>query len=297
MGLKCYSVSIILLLLLLACAVQRPVSKGPVPEKYPSPEPPVYQKPPLEEDPFQGFPKKYRLQALQFEKNEELPRALFCWNVVRSFAPKDMEASEKIKALEAQIRAEAEKHFLIGLDYFHKNSIQAARKEFLIALTYNPEHVQALDYLKHKLNDPDFMIYETQGGDTLRKISQEIYRDPEKDFLIAYFNDFDSQDKLKPGVSLKLPIIASIWMVKPVYSSEEVINKPGSLPKTRKPEVQLQEQAEVHYVNGIRYYLAEELDKAIEEWEETLRLNPTHPKAKKDLLKARRMLETLRKIK
>ena len=295
-GLMGYSVSIIIIFLL-GCAVQRPVSKVPAPEKYPSPEPSVYREPFLEEDPFQGFPKKFRLRAIQFEKNEELPKALFCWKVVRSFAPKDMEALERIKALEAQIRTEAEKHFLIGLDYFHKNLISTARKEFLIALTYNPEHIQALDYLKHNLSDPDSIIYETQGGDTLRKISQEIYKDPEKDFLIAYFNDFDSQDKLKPGVSLKLPIITSIWMGKPTYSSEQVINKSSSLPKIRKPEVHLQEQAEVHYANGIRHYLAEELDKAIEEWEETLRLNPDHPKAKKDLQKARRMLETLRKIK
>jgi tetratricopeptide (TPR) repeat protein len=182
------------------------------------------------------------------------------------------------------------------MDHFHRNSIQAARKEFLIALTYNPGHVQALDFLKHKLIDPDYIIYETKGGDTLRKIAQQIYRDPEKEFLIAYFNELlEIKNPLESGMTLRLPILASAWMAKPTYS-EEVLRKSDSPPKTRKLGVKLQDQAEVHYAKGIRHFLAEELDKAIEEWEETLRLNPDHPNAKRDLQKARRMLETLRKI-
>jgi len=294
MGHKLYYVSIIILLLL-GCAVQRPVSEEPVTEKYPSPGSPVYQEPFIEKDPFQGFPQKYRLQAAKFEKSGELRKALFYWKVVRSLTPKDQEASERIKVLETQIRTEAENHFLMGLDHFRKKSTHEARKEFLIVLAYNPEHLQALDYLRHKLNDLDCIFYETKGGDTLKKISQEIYKDSEMDFLIAYLNDLNSRDQLKPGMALKLPVITSARLAKPTYS-EETINKSDSLPKSRKLDRQLLEQAEVHYAKGIRYFLVEELDKAIEEWEETLRLNSDHPKAKKDLQKALRMLENLRKL-
>jgi tetratricopeptide (TPR) repeat protein len=282
---------IILFIFLLGCAVERPISKVPVTEKYPPPKPPVYK----EKDPFQGFPEKYRLKAIEFEKSEELPRALFFWKVVHSFAQNDQEVQERIEALEARIQKEAERHFQKGVEALQNNSIPTARKEFLIALAFNPEHRQALDYLKNKLNDQEYIVYETKRGDTLKRISQEIYKDPEKEFLIAYFNDLDSRGPLKSEMALKLPVITSIWMSKPAYSEEKPIKSIIPLPKLPKIELKLQDQAEVHYAKGIRHFLAEELEQAIGEWEETLRLNPDHPNAKKDLQKARRLLENLKK--
>jgi tetratricopeptide (TPR) repeat protein len=58
-------------------------------------------------------------------------------------------------------------------------------------------------------------------------------------------------------------------------------------------EKNLQRQAEDHYRKGVSYYAAGELEKAIEEWGETLRLNPAHPKAGQDLKKASRLLDKL----
>jgi tetratricopeptide (TPR) repeat protein len=58
-------------------------------------------------------------------------------------------------------------------------------------------------------------------------------------------------------------------------------------------EKNLQRQAEDHYKRGVSHYTAGELDKAIEEWAETLRLNPAHPKAAQDLKKASRLRDTL----
>jgi len=282
---------IIFFILLFGCAVERPISKVPVTEKYPPPKPPVYK----EKDPFQGFPEKYRLKAIEFEKSEELPKALFFWKVVHSFAQNDQEVQERIEVLEARIQKEAERHFQKGVEALQNNSIPTARKEFLTALAFNPEHRQALDYLKNKLNDQEYIVYETKRGDTLKRISQEIYKDPEKEFLIVYFNDLDSRGPLKSEMALKLPVITSIWMAKPAYSEEKPNKSIIPSPKSRKIELKLQDQAEVHYAKGIRHFLAEELELAIGEWEETLRLNPDHPNAKKDLQKARRLLENLKK--
>jgi tetratricopeptide (TPR) repeat protein len=282
---------ILLFLFLFGCAAERPVSKAPVVEKYPPPKPPVHEA----KDPFHGFPEKYRLKATEFEKNEELSKALFFWKVVHAFARKDQEVQERIEALEKKIRIEAEKHFQKGVEALHNNSIPTARKEFLTALSYNPEYRQAIDYLKYKLNDQEFIIYYTKTGDTFKKISQEIYKDPEKEFLIAYFNDLDSRSPLKSEMSLKLPVITPIWVAKHAPPDEKPSRSILPLPKSRKIDVQLQDQAEVHYAKGIRHFLAEELEQAIGEWEETLRLNPDHPNAKKDLQKAHRLLENLKK--
>jgi tetratricopeptide (TPR) repeat protein len=188
----------LILLLLIGCAGQ-----------------PISRKEPAPVSAFQIFPQKYRQRALEYERSQELPKALFSWKVVHSFLPDDREALERIAALEKWMRKEAEEHFLKGLDSFHKKSIHEAQKEFLIALTYNPDHTAALDYLKHRLRGSDYILYEIKEGDTLKKIAKKIYNDPEKDFLIGYFNDLGNGVRVKPGKTLELPVLDPDVMTKP----------------------------------------------------------------------------------
>ena len=54
---------------------------------------------------------------------------------------------------------------------------------------------------------------------------------------------------------------------------------------------------EVYYIRGIKYFTEEKLDKAIQEWEETLKLNPQHPRAKGDMENAIKLMQKLKKIK
>jgi hypothetical protein len=61
-------------------------------------------------------------------------------------------------------------------------------------------------------------------------------------------------------------------------------------------EKRLQNEAQNHYRKGVAYFLAEKLEESIKEWEETLRLNPDHREAKRDLRKTRHLLENMRKL-
>ena len=345
------------------CAILPSVRKEPAGEKVPPEVLRVPKEPVMEKDPFEKFPEKYRIKAIESERRGELGKALFSWQIVRRFKSGDMESAERIETLETRIRLEADKQFLQGLEHLKKNSIQEARREFLVALTYNRDHEQALDYLRYKLTDPDSMQYKTKDGDTLKRIAKEIYHDPEKDFLIAYFNDLNSNDRLKPGTALKLPNIESALAAKPAYP-EEMLNKAkaslnvrrydraayfaervleyaptnseanelknasyyelgtGLLQKKEYRESlrafkkvnityknvretisdiekrlrDQQAQAENLYLKGVKHFVAQELDAAVKEWESTLQLDPEHPKAKKDLEKARRMRENLKKL-
>lgn len=53
------------------------------------------------------------------------------------------------------------------------------------------------------------------------------------------------------------------------------------------------EKAEEFYNDGVRLYINQRLDSAIRSWEQTLELNPEHPKAKKDIAKARALQQKL----
>lgn len=279
---------ILLLLLLVGCASLRTVEKAeaPPPARHEEILPP--------EDLFRTFPEKYRREAVRWEKSGEFPKALLYWKVVQRFAPHDPEASEKVRHWEAWLQRESENRFLRGLEKLKQNSAEDARKELLAALAFNPDHPQVLDYLKHQLNESVWVFYEVKKGDSPKKISQEVYKDPEKDFLVVYFNSLDSQAPLKPGTMLKLPVLTPVPVARK-GSPEAALPKAPAPSKPFDLDVSLQEQAEIHYAKGMRHFLSEELDKAIEQWEETLRINPNHSNAKRDLQRARDLLKKSRK--
>ena len=58
----------------------------------------------------------------------------------------------------------------------------------------------------------------------------------------------------------------------------------------------MKKQAEIHYLQGVKFFLNEELQNAINEWETTLTLDPGHIKAKNDIKNARDLLEKLKKV-
>jgi len=60
---------------------------------------------------------------------------------------------------------------------------------------------------------------------------------------------------------------------------------------------QMLQEADEHYRRGIKQYLNDELAMAIEEWDKTLDLNPEHAKARKDIEKAKKLLEKLNEVK
>lgn len=58
----------------------------------------------------------------------------------------------------------------------------------------------------------------------------------------------------------------------------------------------MRKEAEAHYLQGVKYFLNQELTIAIIEWEKTLALNPDHKKAKENIINARRLLEKYKKV-
>jgi tetratricopeptide (TPR) repeat protein len=56
----------------------------------------------------------------------------------------------------------------------------------------------------------------------------------------------------------------------------------------------MKSQAEAHYRNGVKHFINEDLELAIEDWKHALELNPDHPKARQDIENAERLLEKLK---
>jgi tetratricopeptide (TPR) repeat protein len=166
-----------------------------------------------------GAVERFRTFAVEYEKKGELRQALQRWEIVGSLRPEDAEVIKKISDLKLQINNSAEKHFKNGVANYKRNRSYEARKDFLLALSLNPEHKEALDYLKNRLAGEDVLQYQVKKGDTIKSIAQKNYRDADKAFLIAYFNNLGADARLSAGHDIKVPVLEPALMGKRVDAS------------------------------------------------------------------------------
>ena len=140
--------------------------------------------------------------------------AIQSWWIVLNFHPDDVKIKEKISLLRKKAMAKADGHFKKGVDFYRNGRVRDARREFLLTLAYDQNHVLALDYLKTKLQRPVFRSYKVQSGDTVRKVAAKEFNDPRKYFLIMAFNGVDSSRELVAGTVLQIPLLGTDFLGK-----------------------------------------------------------------------------------
>ena len=245
-------------------------------------------------DLFRGVPGKYRELADSVERAGDLRRALLYRKVVEGFAPDDADARGQVERLKRKIRGQADRHYLAALALEKNGESAKAMREFLAVLLLDPDNEAALRRVKNEGAGLEFRFWTVREGDTLRKIAGEVYRDPDKEFLIAYFNPLPKGSLLSVGTGLRLPDVdtgpQATTEKAPGYSHpvKEGNGHRNAVERKEDAGRKLRE-ADAHYAAGIRRFLAEDLDGAIREWEKTLSLDPAHPKARTDIEKARRL--------
>lgn len=155
----------------------------------------------------------YRQKALSSEKQGHLQEALFAWRIVDQLDGKNPRTLKIIHTLQRAIRNAAQIHFHRGLDYYQKGDFANARREFLICLRVQPAHSKALYYLKTRLHSTEQADYKVQRGDSFNRIARQVYHDPTKANIIAFFNGLDPQKPLLIDTVLLLPEISPKYLV------------------------------------------------------------------------------------
>jgi tetratricopeptide (TPR) repeat protein len=204
----------------------------PEPDK-PAAEVPVREIPP---DPFKDLPDKYRLRARELEQKNDWPGALFCWEIVNGFLPDDPEAVRSLQEAREAVRTQSENHLRRGLDHLRNEKAAAARKEFLIALAYQPDDTQTLNYVRPRILEEDYIFYVSKKDDTPKSVARQVYGDESKEFLVAYFNDLKAGEPIRSDTVLKMPRIQAALTPKRGASSEEMVNKARSSLRARNYE-------------------------------------------------------------
>lgn len=303
---------------------------------------------------------RLRQQAIDAEKRMDLSDAIMRWDFILKLNPAHSEAATRLAILREQVKLLAEIHFRRGVTLFRKKQREDALREFLLVLGYNPDHAEALDYVRNRLKPPDWVYYTTVQGDTMKVVAQKAYQDEQKDFLVAAYNNLSRSAAITPGMVLQLPIIDTD-LRKPSVNVPEVLTRgksmldqsqfdqaiaaadsilvydPGNstareiintayyrqakelVEQNRQLEAlalfksvdpgyrdvkesvaaiqnNLKGVAEEHYKKGVQFFINEKLDEAIGEWEETLKIDPNHPKAAADVENARQLREKLQQV-
>jgi tetratricopeptide (TPR) repeat protein len=179
----------------------------------------------------------YLEKASTYEKNDELQTALFYLQIAGTLNPDSTKIHENIASLKSAINHKAGQHFTAGVEFFKKRKIKDARKQFLTTLRYAPGHKDALDYLKNRLHPKEYQTYKVKDQETLKDISKKFYKDPSKEFLIAYFNNLKTCSKLVSGTILELPILGSEINRSQIHISTELARAETLLNEKRYPEV------------------------------------------------------------
>lgn len=86
--------------------------------------------------------------AIRLEKQGRLAEARLQWQVLKTVYGRNPEIDRRLKAVEAAIRQQAEKHAAAGEKAMKKGQTKRARKEFLATLSLNPSHKGAKQRLR-----------------------------------------------------------------------------------------------------------------------------------------------------
>ena len=95
----------------------------------------------------EALAEEYTSKAQQFEKQGDRVEALKHYKLVLTVDPDNQSAQQKVAELEPVMLELAEKHYKDGMNFYNKGEYRQARKEFLTALRYNPEHIRAKNQL------------------------------------------------------------------------------------------------------------------------------------------------------
>jgi tetratricopeptide (TPR) repeat protein len=199
--------------LLLAACAGAPPAATPAPQPPPAPAPAepgagVDQTAPAPgAAPFTALAARFTARALKQEAAGDLRRALDSWKVVAGLRPDAAEPRRRVADLAARLKEIAERHFRDGGARLQEGNIEAARKEFLLTLAADPDHADALDALKNRL-EPDAASYTVLAGDTFESIAKKQYGDAAKAPIVARANSLDPAGKPSPGTTLALPSLA-----------------------------------------------------------------------------------------
>jgi tetratricopeptide (TPR) repeat protein len=158
--------------------------------------------------------KGYLTKAQEYEAQGNLVEASEQYRLVLTVDPENQPAKEKSIAIEQQLRKLAGEHYQVGLKFYKKGQYGQARKEFLTALRYYPEHPEAKKRLTTSKKEIEqvksYILHTLQPDESISTLAKRYYGDYKKFHLIAEYNKLEDATKVTVGQEIRIPVIEGI---------------------------------------------------------------------------------------
>jgi len=207
--------------------------------------------------------KEHTEKAQQYEKKGDLVEALQQYKLVLTVDPANQLAQQKKAMLEPQLQKLAEEHYKNGIKFYNKGEYGPARKEFLTALRYNPEHPKAKAKLTATSKDlgqvKRYIVHTVQADESISTLAERYYGDYRKFHFISEYNELEDATQVRVGQDIKIPVIEGVPIIAdpaaiqtdPGATAEplpgEIITVKRFIIHTVQPEETLSKLAQIYY--------------------------------------------------
>ncbi len=154
----------------------------------------------------------YIAQAQAYESQGNLVEALEQFKLAQTIAPDDAVANEGVNRLEKQLNDLAETHYQAGLRFRDKGKWDLAKREFLKALRYQPEHKRAAAMLQQRQPQKGrkYITHRIASGESISRLALKYYGDYKKYHHIANFNNMTDATRVRVGQRVLIPEIDGV---------------------------------------------------------------------------------------
>ena len=156
--------------------------------------------------------KTYIEKAQAFETEGNYVKALEQYKLAQTIDPDQQDINDNVKRLKEKLDNLAEVHYRAGLRFRDRGKWTLAKKSFLQALHYNPDHKKAAAMLQQRPPDKSvkYITHVIKPQESLSRLSIRYYGDYRKYHYIANFNNLPNATRVKVGQKIMIPAIAGV---------------------------------------------------------------------------------------
>ncbi len=245
----------------------------------------------------------YAEKGRDCEIKGDLVEALKAYGIAVTVDPFAHEIVKSKQRVEAALFRAAEDHYNSGCRFQEEGKYGEARRKFLTALRFRPEHRKAKEILlsHERIRINHYIVHSVREGESISKLAGRYYGDGLKFHIIAKYNNLTDATRIVAGQKIKIPIIdgmqspaagqgiemeesqASIrafrnWKELEAgegRDGEEKCRIPAQMPLPEGFTVQIAKYRE----NGIELFTDEKYHEAVVEFRKILSVNPGHKTA------------------
>ncbi len=198
---------------------------------------------------------QYLKKAGELESRGDLVTALEQYKLALTVDPKNPQGLEGRDRLSQKLSQMADERYSLGMKYHRQGKYGLARKEFLTALKYQPDHPKASKMLVSRQPEkvPEYTSHKVQKGESLSMIAKKYYGDFKKYDVIARYNQIEDVTRVSPGQIIKIPNLAGMTAMQ--GSSDAGRKATGFVWHTIEPGQSISRLAQIYYGDYKQFHL------------------------------------------